>query len=152
MSGFDSALLTEQIDDRHAWVRRPLIYTSHLLGGPIVVPGGFLKTGGREAEWVTDFNSIPRPAWLIIPKRGKHDRAGVVHDAGYQARLLTLDGARIRLTRRQVDALFLEALEACGVSKPIRNVMYKTVRAKARGAYEKGQHNAGVEFNDIIAA
>ena len=75
----------------------------------ITVPAGF----------ETDFASIPRGLWNILPKHGRQDKAAVLHDYLY---------VHNGVTRAEADALFREAMEAEGVGRVARNAMYLGVR------------------------
>lgn len=76
----------------------------------IAVPEGFL----------TDLASIPRAVQWLIPVNGKHRRAAILHD--YLFVIQDRD-------RASVDRLFLDAMEADGVSWLTRRTMYAAVRA-----------------------
>lgn len=65
---FVSKLWLEDIDGERSIIASPLVFFSAELRGIVVVPAGF----------VTDFASIPRWVWSVIPKRGKHDWAAVL--------------------------------------------------------------------------
>lgn len=81
----------------------------------IVIPDGF----------VTDFASVPRIFWRIIPPWGEYSPAAVVHDYLY------LVGT---LKRGVVDKIFLQIMTQLGVSLWKRQVMYIAVRiAGSRG-------------------
>lgn len=114
---FVSKLWLEDIDGERSIIASPLIFYSAELRGIVIVPVGF----------VTDFSSIPRALWTLFPKRGKHDWAAVLHDAGYEGRLLTSDGRRIHLIKPLADRLFLEAMVVRGVGKVQRKIMYDAV-------------------------
>lgn len=111
--GFLTPLHLEDIDGAHWTLLTPLIYRS-AAKQLYVVPAGF----------TTDLASIPRGLWNLIPKTGKHDRAGVLHD------WLCLHPGT--LTQAQVDGLFREALEACGVGWLTRQIMWAAVRIRGR--------------------
>lgn len=119
----------EDVDGAHALLLEPLKFYSARHRGIFVVPPGF----------ATDFASIPRGLWNLIPKRGKHDRAAVLHDAGYRGVIQTKSGQRVRLTRELVDALFLEGMAAAGVGWLTRSLMYRAVRLFGATAYDAGQ-------------
>lgn len=112
-------------DGCRATLLEPLLFYSLRYRGLFVIPAGF----------VTDFNSIPRVCHTLIPKQGEGAKAGVLHDAAYQGRLRTAQGIRQHCTRAVADTLFLEALEACGVSWPVRHLMYRAVRLAGGRAY-----------------
>ena len=61
-------------------------------GKTVIVPAGF----------VTDFASIPRPFWSILPTWGKYGPPAVVHDFLYWDQ---------RCTRDQADRILLVAME-----------------------------------------
>lgn len=62
----------------------------------IVIPKGFR----------TDFASVPRLFWRIIPPAGSYNKATVVHDYLYQSR---------QCSRCLADAIFREAMTELGV-------------------------------------
>lgn len=86
-----------------------LEYDSDLLGRVVVVPVGFSSDGA----------SVPRFMWAIYPPFGAYLEAAVVHD--YFCVSHSVDS----VTAAKV---FLEAMEACGVSKWRRRKMYFAVR------------------------
>jgi hypothetical protein len=71
------------------------------------------------AGTLTDFASVPRIVWMVIPKTGSYNRACVVHD-----HLCT----EKKLPTRHVHDLFLRMLETCGVSTIVRLSMHRAVR------------------------
>ena len=91
-----------------------LSYESAVLGGVLVVPPGF----------PTDFASIPRGLWNILPPVGKYDPAAVCHDKLYR------DGAfqEQPIDRGTADRVLREAMEACGVSDLQRWLIYSGLR------------------------
>lgn len=110
MSRFLTALdLRDLNDGEHFQLIGTLGYRSDLLVRDVYVPAGF----------VTDFASVPRGLWNILPRVGQWDRAAVVHDFLY---------ATNGLTRAQADAVFKEALCVCGVSGWRCTAMYAAVR------------------------
>lgn len=72
------------------------------------------------AGFETDFASVPRFFWRILPPIGSYKAAAVVHDFLYAA------GSKV--TRRLADAIFYEAMYAQGVSAWKRVAMYWAVR------------------------
>lgn len=69
------ARVEDQADGTHDVLLSPLSYVTADRLWTITVPAGF----------VTDYASIPRPLWLVIPPRGKYNRAAIIHDFLYQA-------------------------------------------------------------------
>lgn len=124
---FVSTLWLEDIDGTNSIVAAPLIFFSAELRGIVVVPTGF----------ETNFASIPRALWSLIPKRGKHDWAAVLHDAAYEGQLRTAEGQRMHLIKSLADRLFLEALIVRKVGKRTRQLMYDAVK-KYGGAHYRG--------------
>ena len=124
---FLTTLWLEDLDGERSIIAAPLRFWSAELRGIVVVPAGF----------ITDFSSIPRWLWSVIPKRGRHDWAAVLHDAGYEGQLRTADGQRIHLIKALSDRLFLEAMIVRQVNPLQRNLMYAAVRVRG-GAHYRG--------------
>jgi hypothetical protein len=105
-------------DGENAFLLAPLKFRSARLGRTVVAPRGMS----------TDFASIPRGVWNLIPKRGKHDRAAVIHDAAYRGHLHDVLGNSFHVSKRVADDLFDEALSVCGVNWLSRTLMVRAVR------------------------
>ena len=80
--------------------------TSHI----VVVPAGF----------VTDFASVPRAFWAVLPPFGRHQLAAIVHDFLYWER---------GCTREQADALLRVAMAESAVDPAKRDIIWQAVRA-----------------------
>ena len=120
--GFLTPLNLQDIDGERFMLLTPLLYRA-----------SSKKLYAVPAHFVTDFASIPRALWWRYPKSGIWNKAAVLHD-----HLYVVNG----VTRAQADALFLEALEACGVNWWTRHVFYSAVRAggwKPWGAYRQAE-------------
>jgi hypothetical protein len=79
---------------------------------------------------ITDFASVPRLFWNILPPFGTYLGPAVVHDYLYHSHIVT---------RKNADYAFLRAMTAIGVTKWKRWVMFYTVRlfgGKAYHAYD----------------
>lgn len=115
---FLSTLRTERVDlatcDRI--LLAPLVFDSFLLNLRVTVPEGF----------VTDFASVPRAPLTYWLFGGIGDEAAVVHDFAYEKGIVPRDVA---------DALYLEALEACGVPAWRRRAMWAAVRTFGASRY-----------------
>ncbi len=112
MSSFTSRLLVSPLTDGRRWeIMREFEYHVGYKGSSkiITVPAGF----------ITDFASVPRPFWAIIPRWGKHGNAAVIHDYLYWVQTRS---------RKESDDIFLEAMTALNVRKITRTVMYWAVR------------------------
>lgn len=117
MSAFTGEItITSLAADWRCWrLEQPLVYEVGALGSGrvITVPVGF----------VTDGASVPRPLWAVLPVWGRYSRAAVVHD--YLCRLLARGLPHPQApTRRAADAIFAEAMTACGVGPLTRRVLW----------------------------
>ena len=79
----------------------------------ITVPLGF----------VTDFASIPRMAWTLVPKDGRHTIPSILHDWLYWEQ----DDIP-SMTRDLADAIYNESMKIVGVKSTYRTVIYNTVK------------------------
>jgi len=86
-------------------------------------------TTGVSAGTMTDFASIPRILWPILPPWGRYGWAAVIHDDGYR---------HGKFDRKTCDLLFLHAMEELNVAKWKRYVMYKAVRRFGKSSYKGG--------------
>lgn len=100
-------------------------------GETITVPAGA----------TTDFASVPRWAWSVIPPDGPWLKAAVVHDHLYRTRgTCELGGEVYRTrpapyTRAESDAILKEAMAVLGVGAFARAVIYAAVRVGGRNAF-----------------
>ena len=97
-------------------------------------------TNAGDIIWVcaglkTDLASTPRIVWNIYPPFGLYTGAAVIHDQLYTeiGHISYLDSnnhiiAKI-LTKEECDDIFLEAMEAEGVSWISRHIIFWAVRA-----------------------
>ena len=70
------------------------------------------------ADFITDFASVPRIFWPILPPTGSYGKAAVIHDYCYTTALYP---------RSKCDKIFLEAMEVLKVKKWKRKSMYWAV-------------------------
>lgn len=114
MSSFTTPLLLEYLDDGRTYrLLAGFVYLTELAPQGcrcIYVPSGF----------VTDFASVPRPIWNILPPTGRYGKAAVIHDWLYRC---------TDVDRATCDRVFLEAMETLGVSWFTRRTMWLAVRA-----------------------
>lgn len=108
---FNTELDLRYLDGREWSVLRAFVYESDT-AGLILVPAGF----------VTDFASIPRFFWRLLPPTGQYGKAAVIHDYLYVT-------ATMPVTRAEADAVFLEAMTDLGVPVVTRRLMWAAVRA-----------------------
>jgi hypothetical protein len=121
-----------EVDGSEGVLEQPVKFYSAELGLIVVAPAGM----------ETDFASIPRGLWNIFPKRGKHDRGAVLHDAGYRGHLQSAAGTTLALSKHAIDRLFLEAMEVAGVSRGSRTLMYRAVSWFGGTAFKNGHRIA----------
>lgn len=95
------AQLEDQENGTTAKLLAPLTYTTQD-GWAITVPAGF----------ETDFASIPRALWAVIPPRGKYNRPAIIHDLLY--RTAPYDPVRrTPCTQARADSILREACQDC---------------------------------------
>lgn len=131
MSQFTKVLTVSPLADGRTWVlRESFSYDVGFegSGNTVLVPEKF----------ITDFASVPRPLWWLLPPWGKYGNAAVIHDFGYW------DQSR---PKAEVDRIFLEGMGVLGVSWVTRYGMYLAVRwfgfvAWAHRKQRKGEHIA----------
>jgi len=70
-------------------------------------------------SFVTDFASVPRLFWVILPPDGIYTQAAVLHDFMYSNK---------SMPRKRCDKIFLEAMEVLDVPKWKRKTMFRAVR------------------------
>ena len=135
MSRFTDILLVSPLADGNTWViMRDFGYEVGAAGSAdhIDVAIGFQ----------TDFATIPRPFWVILPKWGRYGNASVIHDWLYwtQAR-----------PRREADAIFLEAMGVLDVSTPVKYVLFWAVRLFGGLAWVRNRADRAAEFDRVLA-
>jgi hypothetical protein len=117
---FARPLILEMLDDGHNYkLVEPFDYDTSL-GMTITVPAGF----------VTDFASVPRIFWNLLPPTGRYGKAAVIHDYLYRTY-----GAGSKIV---ADAIFYEAMKALGVNAIVRGVMYLGVHWFGGRSYRGG--------------
>lgn len=118
---FLDALVLEYIDG-HTWkVVNEFVYMTNVGKlGSVHVPACFL----------TDFASVPKALWNIMPPTGMYGKAAVLHDYLYRTPHIA--------SKADADSVFLEAMTALGVGWWTRNVMYHGVRVFGGSSYKGG--------------
>lgn len=121
MSKFTNALIVSPLPDGKRWV---------LLSnfGYDVGENGSSVTIMVDNGFVTDFTSVPRVLWWIVPRWGKYGNAAVIHDWLYWEQINT---------RKACDNIFLEAMGVLGTSKIKKWAMYRAVRLLGWMAWKK---------------
>lgn len=121
MSSFTTPLQLEFIDGRTWRVTAPFDYRLGALDSleSVRVPLGF----------ITDFASIPRGLWNLMPPIGLYGKAAVIHDWLYQHQLVTIDPANCRLVNRgEADEILNEAMGVLCVHRVTRWLIFAGVR------------------------
>lgn len=118
---FLTPLRLEYIDGQEWLILDYFRYNSDVLKRVVTIAPGM----------TTDFNSIPRFFWRILPP-AEYAEAGVLHDAGYRG--------IVRMTKQEADNVFDEALKHLGAPTWKRWAMVRAVKCFGGGAY-KGTAN-----------
>jgi hypothetical protein len=123
MAVIPSPLRIEHIQGTRQWIVTDWFrFESDVLGRTVTVPPGF----------ITDFHSIPRGLWNILPPDDNPESA-VVHDRLY---------ARNGCTRKQADQVHAEVLRVLGAKEWKVKAMYAGLRIggwKSWNKYRKQQ-------------
>ena len=107
--GFNNFLQVSPFLDGNNWfLTQPLVYHVPRTEAVITVPVGFQ----------TDFASVPRPFWSLLPPWGSYGPAAVVHDFLYWDQ---------QCTREEADAVILLAMTESDVGRVDRWVIYHAV-------------------------
>jgi len=111
---------------------KPLTVTK-LKSGKWKVERGFTYYVGKEdsdesiavpSAFETDFASVPRIFWNIIPPDGQYSQGAVLHDYLYSCVGCVGDKEYLR---KECDKIFLESMTVLGVGFR-RRIMYRAVR------------------------
>ena len=135
MSQFTSALVVSPYQDGKTWyLLSPLMYEVGEEGSndQVLVHPGF----------TTDFASIPRLFWIVLPKWGKYGNAAVVHDYLYY------DQSR---GRSETDRIFFEAMGVLKVSAWQCYPMYWAVRAFGWFAWALNRRKKALGYLKVAA-
>ncbi len=135
MSRFTDILLVSPLADGNTWViMRDFGYElgAEGSGDRIDVAIGFQ----------TDFATVPRPLWIVLPKWGRYGNAAVIHDWLYWKQ------DRPRAT---VDGLFFEAMGVLGVGAAARYTLYWGVRLFGWLAWYRNRADRAAGFDRVLA-
>jgi len=117
-------LNVERFADRYYYLRKKIRWTPDEAGTTlpnVTVPVGF----------VTDFASIPRVAWSMLPPDGNYTYPAVVHDFLYWSQTTT---------RKQADEIFRLMMKEFGVAGPVIATIHAGVRAGGQLAWSNNDH------------
>jgi len=90
----------------------------------------------------TDFASIPRLFWAVLPRWGRYGNAAVIHDWLYWTQLRG---------RRESDRVFLEGMGVLGVGALTRWTIYLAVRGFGWLAWIRNRADRAAGFDRVAA-
>jgi hypothetical protein len=129
MNNFEGELIARQLPGGYRWeIWESFTYRIGDANSPhlVRVPKGF----------ITDFASIPRGLWnLWPPTAGKHAKPSVVHDVCYVRGYIESDLIQKKITRKDADDIFKEALAVAGCNWFTRQALYLGVRVGGSTAW-----------------
>ena len=109
MGTFKGFLILHPMDNSSYWkVLSPLTYITND-NIKITVPKDFN----------TNFASVPRIFWSLLPPWGRYGKAAIVHDFLYYSGIYS---------KKETDLIFLEAMKSLNVVKWKRYTMYYSVK------------------------
>ena len=120
MSSFTKPLTVTKISGRKWMIARAFKYYiyANLEGDCVDIPEGY----------ITDFASVPRVFWHIVPPDGQYTQAAVVHDYLYDNEIYS---------KEKADHIFYQAMGVLGVPDWKRNVMYWAVKHFGKPSWMK---------------
>lgn len=131
-SSFTTPLELEYVDG-HVWkVTREFDY--YLAGNPefmVSAELAFAELIRVPAGFLTDFASVPKIFWNILPPTGTYGKAAVVHDYLYQT-----GGLHGKYTKADCDSIFDDAMKVLGVPNWKRWIMYSAVSLFGKGSFK----------------
>ena len=135
MSRFTDALVVSPMADGNTWiVLRPFGYD--------VGEEGSGDTVEVEIGFTTDFASIPRMFWFVLPRWGKYGNAAVIHDWLYWVQIRS---------RREADDIMLEAMGVLEVPAWQKCVIFWTVRLLGGISWRRNQWDREAGFDRVIS-
>jgi hypothetical protein len=123
MSMFTEALVITPLADGKSWI----------IVGDFGYDVGAVNSNDRvsvDKGFATDFASVPRVLWWVLPKWGVYGNAAVVHDWLYwhQDR-----------DRKQSDDIMLEAMSVLNVPELTKQLIYRAVRVFGGWAWRRNK-------------
>lgn len=82
-------------------------------------------------KFITDFASVPKILWSILPPTGRYTKAALLHDYLYS------NYCKVDLSRKECDKMFLKAMQILGVKKSTRTTFYYAVRLFGKKYFKK---------------
>lgn len=87
--------------------------------------------------FITDFASVPRAFWNILPPWGKYGFAAVIHDWLYYEQPVSKEDA---------DLILLDGMEVMGVGIVDRNVIYEAVKNAGQSSWDENKRKRDLGF------
>lgn len=134
MSRFTDALVVTPLADGATWV----ILSD--FGYDVGTEGSGDRITVRVG-FQTDFASIPRIFWVVLPRWGRYGNAAVVHDWLYWTQ---------ERPRAAADAIFHEGMGVLGVRRVTRWVIYTAVRVFGRFAWIRNRADRAAGFDRVL--
>lgn len=147
MANFLTPLVVERLDGNLWRVKERFEYRVGAENSNVIVD--------IPAGMVTDFGSVPRVLWNILPPvGGPADKAFVVHDALYQAPYVEIDHGNSTselklIDRGYADSVLNEAMGVLGVGRFSRWSIYAGVRAGGWKAWNGHRADEKVVLNGV---
>lgn len=110
---FINKLIVTPLPDGVTWE----LYEDFIYITNIELPWGFIIKIPKG--FITDFASIPKIFWPLLPRWHKYGPAAIVHDYLYHTK---------SIDRKTADLIFKEAMKVLGVRKWRYTVIYYAVR------------------------
>jgi len=107
---FKTFLVVRAVDEKFWRLESDLVYEGNM--------DHFVVSQGYK----TDFASVPRPFWWLIPRYGRYTEAAVLHD------YLCDEAKEGRFSRCDADGIFRRTLRELGVGYLRRRLMWAAVR------------------------
>ena len=122
MSIFTSKLILWPLSGGKKW---QLVETFGFWTGQSVGQGEYIEV---PAGFVTDFATVPRVFWFVIPPWGRYGKAAVLHDYLY---------AQQRSSRKRCDRIFKHAMKILSVPRWKVFLIYNSVKLFGWISYNK---------------
>jgi hypothetical protein len=113
---FETKLIVSEVDESRWQLVNDLVYRGNK--DVFTVPAGFK----------TDFASVPKLFWNILPPTGRYTKAAVLHDWLYSTHAVSKEDA---------DGIFRRVMEEEKVGTIKRNIMWLAVKWFGGSAYNK---------------
>ncbi len=131
LSKFLLPLDLEYLDGRSWRLLSAFTFGSVVLARVIELPIGFQ----------TDFASIPKVFWNLLPPTGRYGKAAVIHDFLYRTPFYA--------TRKQADQVLFEGMTELGVGWGTRQIIYWGVRVGGRRSWKGYAAIPNVRLSDV---